>query len=304
MNVVRSHNLFIQTQYGSPDDTPYNYSIEIPESTIRLDEPSNQIMRLTLFSFSMPYTYPQINASNNTIIITDIYNVVTKTITLPQGTYPYGKIRDYINNQWGTSIVTWDISQMKFVFTTTSMITLTFINKSYHTFGFNLTDQNITGRTITSTNVLSEKLLQNIYVCIDDMIQSNNSLNFDNIGINNFKPSNILMVIPINVEPWDILYFRDVNYAREFSINLPVTDLTRLQISLRDGQGNYLQGIPNYEATLKIEIVNVIDEDTRAILNNLSLLRNDLKQMKMLKYFNHIKKNIPEIPQIKILRSK
>ena len=187
-----------------------------------------------------------------------------------------------------------------------NIIYLTFIYKYYQKFVFNQSDQNLTGMIISYKNVLIEKLLQNLYVCIDDMIQANNSLNFDNIGISNFKPSNILMVIPINVEPWNILYFRDTDYAREFSINLPVSDLTKLQISLRDGQGNYLTQVPNYEATLKIEIVNIINEDTQSILNNLTMLRQDLKQIKLLKYFNNMKKKpeeIPEIPKINILRT-
>lgn len=300
MSVERSHNLFIQTKYRDPESSPYNYTIEIPESLIRLDDPGSQVMRLTLFSFSMPYTYPQITSGNNTIIINDIYNVITKTISLPQGTYPYGKIRDYINSQWGSTIVAWDISQLKFVFTTTSMISLTFVGTSYNTFGFNSTDNGITGRSIISSNVLSEKLLQNIYVCVDDMIQSKNSVNLDNVGLTYFKPSNILMVIPINVNPWDILYFRDTEYAREFSINLPVSDLTKLQISLRDGNGNYLYQVPDYEATLKIEIVNLVNTDTLAILDSLTQLTQDLKQLKMLNYFHQNPK--PQIPQIKILK--
>lgn len=298
-NVVRSHNVFIQTQNKNSDSSTYQYKVELPESLIKVDDPGNQIIRLTLLSFTMPFNYPQINGDNNTIIINDIYNNISKTISLPPGNYQYSKIRDYVNNQWGSPIMSWDISQLKFIFQTSTIIKITFLGTSYNTFGFNSNDNNITGRYIISSCVLNQQLMKGIYVSVDDLTQGNNAINFDNINVSYFKPSSLLMIIPITCSPWEILYFRDVSYAREFTLDLPVTSLDKFTLSLRDKNGSYLTMLPDYECTIKIEICNLINRDSEAIINSLQGITRQLKEMKL---YNYLQNFQPEVPQIKVSR--
>lgn len=304
--IVRSHNIFIQSIFSDPSDFNYNFNINLPEGQIMVDDPGTQVIRLTLISFSVPYSWPQVNAFNNTMTINDIYNNKSVTILLPIGIYSYPQLCAAVNSQWGSTIISFDINQLKFIFSSKTILKLTFVNQSYNTYGFSSTDQGITGMTITSTKCLSEKQLQNIYVTIDDILQSGPSSNFDNISITNgmFRQSNILCIIPIETEPWGTLYYNRAENAKMYSIDLNILRLSRFTICLKDGAGNYLYDIPNYEMVIRAEIVNKVNTETQTIVSNLQMINETLSQIKLMKYLNNSSQyRKPEIPQVKIIKN-
>lgn len=281
--VVRNHNIFINTTNKNLNDTNFNFTIYLPANTIKIEN-QRQLIRVYVKTISLPYSWPQINNYNNTININDIFNNNQMTIVLKNGIYSYPQLCQAINNQWGSTIVSFDINQLKFIFNWKTLIQLTFYQQSYQTFGFTINDQGIKGQTITSTTILNEKKLQNLYVNIDNLLPASLS-NFDNIGVSNtnFKQSNILCQIPLHVEPWGILYYKNEDYYMDLS----VSQLNNLTISMRDINGNYLYDLPNFEMVLNIQIINKINTDNQIIMKNLKSLNESTSMIKMMKYLKN-----------------
>ncbi len=267
---IRDHNLFISTKVRTPEDQLWSFSVELTDGAIFCN-PSAQKIRISLPSFSTVYSWPQINGTNNTIVINGT------TIQLPAGIYQYGKIRDYVNSQFGSPVMSLNTSTARFTFTLQAGLTIQFPNHSGPTWGFPDNSTSYTGTLIISPYILQENQLQNIYVHLEDISQTNNSVNYDNIGQTQFKPSNILMDIPIKCAPYDVLYFNDTLYADAFAIETSIPILSNFTISLRDRLGNYLYQISDWEASIKIQVFDIIDTDTKTILAYLQSINNGVR---------------------------
>lgn len=283
--VIRNHNIFIKSNNKNVNDQNYNFTIFLPEGQIKVDKPGSQIIRLKLHTMSVPYCWPQVNITNNSLNINDIFNNVSKTIVLPTGIYSYPQLCSVVNNGWGSSILNFDINQLKFIFSWKTIIKLTFFRYSYQTFGFTTNDQYIQGQTIISTQILNEKTLQNIYVNINNVIQTGTSTNFDNNNAitTKFKQSNILCQIPIDIEPWGTLYYKNL----DFFLDLSLIQLNSLNISITDVDGNYLIDLPNFEMVLNVQIINKINTDTQYMVRSLRSLNESMGMIKMMKYLKN-----------------
>lgn len=284
-NIARSTNIFISTRNVTNTDTINNFTIDMNDDCLKLDNPNNQKFRISLIDFAMPYLYDEINNNNNTIDINGT------SISLPPGIYKYNEITSYINGVMGSTVINFDVNQIKFVFGGNVIVEFPNI-WSAKVWGFNGLGPYSSVTGITSDRMLNEMLLKKIYICIEDLPESSRGRNYDNLTSGEFKISNILMPIPIRVQPGELIYHNDVRYAEKHLMEFNMEQIRNLTLTLRDSYGNLLQNLPDWEGTINVEVVDIIDLTTKAMLLELEKIGRDIKMDNLRKYMNYI--NAPD----------
>lgn len=278
-NLVRSHHLYICSENRDPNDTAYQFRLEIPSNLISLNDPATQRMKVSLMNFSCDCLWFEINNTNNSFIFTNTITNTDETITIPEGNYTFQQLALTISQLYPECYCEWiqETNKLKFMFQDNHEIS--FIGLSYNTLGFDEIDDGISGDTIISTKSLQTRANNIMYVRINDVILANDCLNLDNFNDPHAKPSNILCAIPVNASPFTTIFYDNSVYGRDSGIYLSNPKLNNLNLSFTDKNGEYLDYITDWNMQLLVEIFDIEDNVMVDIASTLQSINDTLRKL-------------------------
>lgn len=285
-NLVKIHNVFVNSKNRDAYESPADMTIEIPSGFIQISDPTTQRMKVSLMSFTGHYNWTEVNETNNSIIFKNLNTNISTTVTLAHGNYPLQKMAKVISTMYPQVQCTHVSETNKFVFNFGVVPHgIQFVGASYDVIGFTPMDDGINGIMIASTQTIKPMKRLNIYVRLLDVLPSDECLNLDNFNSVHLQPSNVLCAFPINGQPWQSINFNDTSAGDTFGMWISNTHLTKLRFQLTDCDGEVLDFIDDYEAIFQI---GIWDEDNKCELNRmvdkLNSIDSSLKNMALMKY--------------------
>jgi hypothetical protein len=250
MEVIKSYNLFLDSSQLDYSDVgnPASYFMFLRKPITKSAKSSQ--FRIKIFQACIPFSFTEINASNN--ILSYTYNSSPYTLTIPIGSYSITALLTYIqtyiqtthtitlNFTFNTST---NLSNLAFALTQTGShsITFTYIPSNklvLKQMGFlNATTFSITsGVLLTATSAQSVNVSpsKNLYIRSDNLQQGANSQEAISTKI---ILSDILAIIPINVPFGNYINYYDttsffvyINNETIDGVSLYLTDATSDQI--------------------------------------------------------------------------
>jgi hypothetical protein len=226
--------------------TPSDMFMTFQPDTIKCGE--DEIMSITLTSFSLFNSQYVLNETNNSFNITKVSTGQTTTLNLPNGNYPYRDLAKNINYLYGDDICSFDRIDNTLVFTFSEPHTLHFNNESYKILGFPNEDQ--TGTIFRSTYVLNPVPdIQNLCIHIYGVTPFK-TYNIDNLQGESMI-SNLLCVIPYRLNPFDTFYWE--NTGKQFALYFVEKNIQQFQIRVTDLNGNDIPNLPEWVMTFEID---------------------------------------------------
>jgi hypothetical protein len=259
--LVNSQYLFLRSAQTNSYDSVFEFDTDVMTAM-----PEHQ-MSLTVVDFTMQIQYYVVNELNNQLSFTIVASGVSSTIAVPPGNYSYRDLCLTVSRLYNGLTCTYDNYTNRAVFTFATPHTISFIDNSYQTFGFNSTDVP-SGATIVSSNQLDLKGGVNQVVLHASGVSTTACLNVDNFSsATNLrcKPSNVLAVIPFDTAPFTVLHWQ--NPGNQFEMFLNERNISRLQIIIQDIYGNDLTYLNPYTITFLVRIYkkNAQDGQNRSI---------------------------------------
>lgn len=245
MEVIKSYNLFLDSSQRDYSDSgnPASYLLYLRKPITKLSKSSQ--FRLKIFQACIPFSFTQINNTNNVIDYT--YNSSSYYITIPVGSYSITALLSYLQTylQTAHSIalnftfnISTNLATFAFASTQTGFHTISFIQSSnpllIKQLGFltNITFQAISGTLVnaTSTQSVNVSPSKNLYIRSDNFQQGDNAQEAisTKAGL-----SDILAIIPINVPFSNYINYYDttafyvyINNESIDAVSLYLTDAT------------------------------------------------------------------------------
>jgi hypothetical protein len=324
MEVIRSYNIFLDSLQRSFSDVgnPASYGIFLNKVISKISK--NSVFRVKVFQACIPYSFTEINITNN--VLTYSFNATQFSLTIPVGSYNILALLDYIKTQ----LQILHTIELDFVFnasTNLSTFTFTTNNTGSKIILFDATIQSnvkilkqlgiISSKTFSyvsgvitsaigdqSVNVSPSK---NLYIRSDNLQQSQ----AQEAIITPTQSSDILCIVPINVPYSNFINFFDMtnfycyltNDTIDF-ISLYLTDATTDDV-LTGLQLNWSVSliIDEIEIPYQINIEPYLEENTISTRNNERITSlekekdNELKELEEQK--TKLEKEIREITQKK-----
>lgn len=213
-----------------------------------IEIPSQHHIHLSVKSAVIPYSFYNINHSNNFFIF--IADNLTFTYILDVGNYNVSQLVKHLNTLMFESGLNCSYNIITNKLSFTHLIYDFSISKNSTCLNFMGFDYAIiyqsTNKKITAPNCLNLGLVQSIHITSNFISGSFNS--------SDLYRQNILCTIPLNSQPYsNIVYVNDSN----FSTNLYVNMLNEIYIKLIDQDNNILNlnGL-DWSITLQIDVVN------------------------------------------------
>lgn len=289
MEIIRSYNIFLDSLQRSFSDVgnPASYGIYLNKVISKISK--NSVFRVKVFQACIPFSFTQVNTSNN--VLTYTFNSIQYTMTIPVGSYNILALLDYIKSQLQTT----HTIELDFTFNSST-------NLSTFTFTTNNTGSKIISfDTSISSNVLILKQLgitsnktfsyvssvitpaisdqsvnvspsKNLYIRSDNLQQSQAQEAISTPSTN----SDILCIVPINVPYSNFINYLDMTnfycYLTNDTIDyisLYLTDATSDDV-LTGLQLNWSCSmvIDEVEVPYQINIEPYLAENTLSIKNN------------------------------------
>ena len=282
-HLVRSHNVYLSTINRDPEENRYSMVFPVPNDIIFLDDVSSQRMKISLMTFGLNANWTEINSTNNQVSFNIGGNVVS--ITIPAGNYPFYNLAAYITNSQDYIACEWDMPSNTFIFSnsTDSSMLIDFTNNSYQVLGFSATDSGMSGTTITSTSPIVPRQNTELYIKLMNVILGAENLSLDNYADGILKPSNLLSIIPITCSPFQNMFYDNSVYGQESGVFISNEKLNQICIDVVDKQGASATFLPDWTASLKIEILSIEDEDLECMKESLVEISQTLNRLLMLK---------------------
>lgn len=246
MNVIKSYNLFLDSSQLDYSDVgnPASYFMFLRKPITKSAKSSQ--FRVKIFQSCIPFSFTEINTSNN--ILSYTYNSNPFTLTIPVGSYSITALLNYIQTYLQTTHsitlnftfnTSTNLSTLAFATTQTGAhsITFTYITSNkliLKQMGFlsSATFSISTGVLITATSTQSVNVSpsKNLYIRSDNLQQGANAQEAISTKI---RLSDILAIIPINVPFGNYINYYDSNAFYVYinnetidSISLYLTDAT------------------------------------------------------------------------------
>lgn len=283
-NLVRSHRLYITSENRDPNDTPYNFKIEIPNNLIGLDDPATQRMKISLMNFTCDCMWFEVNARNNGVLFNNNSTDTSTPILIPEGNYTFDKLAYTITDLYPECLCEWISETNKFRFTFTEDHSISFVGSSYTILGFTEDDDGIDGVTIVSSQPLQVRANNMLYIRLNDVIHANDCISLDNLTSPHAKPSDILATVPVNAMPFQTIFYDNTLYGRDMGLFLSNPKLNSINISVTDKYGNYLDYLTDWDMQLLVEIYNVEDDALVDMQSSLHRIDNTLNRLLIYKF--------------------
>jgi hypothetical protein len=224
MEVIKSYNLFLDSSQLDYSDVgnPASYFMFLRKPITKLAKSSQ--FRVKIFQACIPFSFTEINTSNNVLSYT--YNSLPYTLSIPIGSYSITALLTYIQ----TYLQTTHTITLNFTFnTSTNLSTLAFAltQTGSHSITFTYIPSNklilkqlgflssatfsiTSGVLITATSGQSVNVSpsKNLYIRSDNLQQGANSQEAISTKI---RLSDILAIIPINVPFGNYINYYDSN---------------------------------------------------------------------------------------------
>ena len=281
--LVRSHTLNLTAANREPTDSPCSITFELPNDTIFLDDATSQRMKVSLLTFALNADWTEINSTNNSVHFT--IGGATVSITIPSGNYPFYNLAQYITRSQATIVCAYDAPSNKFVFTnnSSSSMSIHFPNESYNVLGFSAIDNGASGTTIVSTQPIVPRQNTELYVKLANVVLGAENMNLDNIAGGTLQPSNLLSVIPITSAPFQHMFYDNALYGTAVGVYITNEKLYNLTIEIVDKYGDYADWLPDWTATVLVQIYDMEDPDLDRMNETLASINSTLMKMLTLK---------------------
>jgi hypothetical protein len=249
-------NEIISVHLNSSRATKYynsSYNSHVEFSLPYINIPSDYTIYLSIPHIAIPYSFYNINTSNNTLKYSVLSNIYT--ITIPVGNYT-------VNNL---------LSQLKLIFPNDFTISYSGINNKftfthasqdfifiYQSNFIESTCLGILGFSNDYQYSLNKVLVSNTManLCPTRCLHISSTFLTQNISIMAPNNSNLLCSIPITVNPYTIISYPNNN----FKVNLNTNIINSVQIKLSDQDGNLLDfNSIHWSITLNLELVNYVN---------------------------------------------
>ena len=212
-----------------------------------IEIPSNFHIHVSVENFACPYTFYNINSSNNKLVYYDNGTGNVKTIIITPGNYNTNSLISNLLQTMTTYTITYSAVTNKFTFSNT--FDFAFYNSStcLSLLGFS-------GAASSTNNTLVSDICVNLspYRCI--CIGSN----LKTFSVNTLLPNNqsILASIPINTAPNSVIIYENKN---NFKCNTYTNIINNLRIRLMDHKFNTLDlNGCHWTITLKFDIIDYV----------------------------------------------
>jgi hypothetical protein len=211
-----------------------------------IEIPSNYHIHVSVENFACPYTFYNINSSNNYLVYNDNGNIKTHTIT--SGNYSTTSLINNLLQKMTTFTITYSPITNKITFSNTYDFSFYASSTCLSLLGFS-------GAVLSSTNnTLTSDICVNLspYRCI--CIASN----LRTFSVNTLLPNNqsILASIPINTAPNSVIIYENKN---NFKCNTYTNIINTLRIRLMDHKFNTLDlNGCHWTITLKFDIIDYV----------------------------------------------
>lgn len=257
--LVKQQFIFVQSQNRSHGST-CDFTVDIPNGLVSCED--DELMAITLLNFNFFHDFYIVNSDNDTFSITKMSNGFKKTITLPNGNYPYSTLFKTINTLYGANVCTWDMVKNKLIFTFEEPHTLSFDNASHQILGFVNADH--TGTRLEGDYVLNHGAsISNICIQLGE-VQPYRCYNLDNMYTKEANVSSLLLAIPVDSVPFGLFSYSNNN--SEFKLYVHDKRIQQLHFTMTDFNGNKLTMLPEFTMSLKVETFIEEDEDVQVQL--------------------------------------
>ena len=229
-------------------DKYVNNSISDCEFNLPMIEiPSQHYIYISVQNATIPYTWYNIDTTNNTLIYH--LNSVYYALQITQGNYNANQLASFLaKNMSGNFIVSYDIITNKFTFTNPSYdFVLNNTSSCLGILGFPTNELYSTSilKSLTSYTMINLLNKSSVY------IQSN--LLTGNINNNQKSEGTILTSIPINTSPYSLISYTNIS---GFKSNLYSNNISFINIKIVDENNNLINLNGCYwNLTLQLDIV-------------------------------------------------
>ena len=303
MKIVDKKMIFINSSERD-SGTINDFTITLP--THLLTRKDNQKMRIILNDLVLPYTWYNVQSSNQRFTVTEqaaLNDSETFQVILTPGSYHVLQFRDHlkqqldfnsqINGQGYVYTITYDEVSAKFKFTAAApngaSTTVYFIFDGSPTcklLGFESNSTNTFNGAIDDpfTNVTSTRAVNMMFT---DALYMHCDLPTTNINKGSgdrstYHVSNAFAKIPVNTSPFSNILYANAN--DDFLTNIPERFINRIRFKFHTVEHNEIELNDDYSFTLKLEI---LEDDERTLVNQNTaigeLLRTLLLQQHMIK---------------------
>ena len=211
---------------------------------------------VSISSFQIPISWPTISSYLNNNLFQYVLNSVTYSYTIPDGSYSANDLKSLFNSNILLSVSYSKITG-KFTFThSTYNFQISNNSTCYYLIGFENVTYTSSALSLSSVRPIDLSGTRSIY------IRSN--LSTSNIDRNG-QESNIIDIIPIDVNNFDILRYRNLDGFRTIIKN---QNIDEIMIILEDDRGNKIDINNNWEIVMEFNTIvndNIPDPDVTNI---------------------------------------
>jgi hypothetical protein len=248
MSSVENFQLHLSSNYADKIYNNNNCDAEFYLPTIEI--PSQYHIHLNVVHASIPFTFYNVNSSNNVLNYT--VGGIDYSLIIPQGNYTTTTMKTYLNTNLQNISVSYDSTTNKYKF----------VNSQNNDFSFNSTSSSLgllgfsgqttsTSYSLISTQTINLNPIRCICVCTN--------LKTSNININSKNKSNIVCSIPIITQPNSIINYLNPN---NFKINTYANVISSIKIQLMDQDGTLLNlNGANWTMTLQFDVIDFVDDE-------------------------------------------
>ena len=265
--------------------TVSDFTISLPQHL--LSRKKNQQMRLILNDMNLPYTWYNVQSSNNKFkVYEDDFSATYYECDLLLGSYHVLQLRDHLKQRldsysilYGASYiytVVYDELSAKFKFSAVkegfeASYSFEFTSTSSHKLmGFEPNSDNPSAnQTLESSRAINMMFTDALYLHCD---LPTTNVNKSTDG--GFKISNVFAKINVNTVPFSNIIYHNVNDG--FITNIPDQFINSLNFSIRTLEHNSIDLNDDFSLTLKLEI---IEDDERLILKQNSTIMELLRTL-------------------------
>ena len=241
----------IQIYLNSINADKYNNGLTSDCSFIlpQMEIPDGYNIYISVNNASIPYSFYNINNSNNKIILFNLVSLVSSNYTIPNGNYNINQLIVYLNQNLIGYSFNYNSINNKITITSNNDFQLLSSSTCLSLFGFNNNiTYNSSSFSLTSLNCVDLYPISVIYI-------DSNLLTY-NLNKNNVNNQSILCCVPVYNQPYSIIQYHNYN---NFRSNLFINSISHIDIKLIDeyGESIDLNGL-HFNLTIQLDIVQFV----------------------------------------------
>lgn len=236
----------IQVSLNSRYATRYvgNSNSNVVFNLSNLYVPKQHHLHLSLANVVIPYSFYNVNESNNMLIY--LVNGLQYTVYIEPGNYNVMQLLNYLNQHMIGFTITYDSVRNKYTFNCGTSFTFSFMSSCLRMLGITMYES--INNKLTSNLCVNLQTIQTIYL--------RTNFTTGNFACNSLYNQNILASIPVNnsLPNSNIVY---INQGSQFTVDLYTNTLNDFYIMLTDQDDNLinLNGV-DWHMVLQIDIVD------------------------------------------------